>query len=301
MTKSSLAQVTPSLEPSAVSDGGCPCGRSHPPHGVLRRRATKLADKQDLTEKVYEAFAQGKADREGSSDRWVIRYAGNCEKPIEMRRTAEGAGWLGATYQMRCRRCKACLRARTWYWALAGMKETKQASELGLRSWFGTLTFAPEAQRDLWQRAMEKWAEAHASTTEVPEWWNDELCDERFHWVREEVRREIQLYWKRLRKAGHKFRYLVVIERHKTGLPHVHYLLHEVEERIRKKDQQVQWPFGFVKTTIVGGRSRKAAAPDKAAWYVVKYLSKSVQARQMASQHYRPEARKRSRADTTSV
>lgn len=117
------------------------------------------------------------------------------------------------------------------------------------------------------------------------------VCEARFSAVREEVKREVQKYWKRLRKDGHSFRYLVVFEQHKDGEPHVHFLLHETGKPIRKRELERQWPHGFSKLVLVGGRSRQEARPEQAAWYVAKYLSKSRQARQLASQGYEPPAR----------
>ena len=71
----------------------------------------------------------------------------------------------------------------------------------------------------------------------------------------------------------------------------MHFLLHEAGSPIAKAVLQAQWPLGFSKPKLVGGRSRDAAQPDKAAWYVVKYLSKSTQSRQIASKGYKPVAR----------
>ena len=289
MSKTSLAQVTPVTGASAVDRGGCPCGRSHPSPGKWRRKPPrKPVDHGVLTGKAYQAFADGKADFQGG--RWVLRYAGSCERPIPVKQHAS-RGALLVTTEVRCRKCPSCRRAAVGYWAAAGMNMSKLAQESGKRSWFGTLTFAPEWQRVILDDAREEWMRENAHSSEVPDWWNEPLCDYRFALVRKRVVKELQKYWKRLRKAGHVFSYLVVIERHKSGLPHVHYLLHEQQQPIRKADQQAQWPFGFSKISIVGGRSRNAAAPEKAAFYVVKYLSKSEQARQMASQGYRPKPR----------
>ena len=294
MSKTSLAQVTPSLEPARSGHGGCPCGRSHPTHDGARRKPPRApVDHGALTARAYEGLAQGKAEWDGV--RWVLHYAGSCEAPLRVKQHASKGG-LFVTTEVRCRRCLPCRKAAVGYWAAAGMNMTKLAQEAGKRSWFGTLTFNQKAQDAMLDRARDEWMRENAHTTAVPEWWNEPLCDYRFGFVRKLVVRELQLYWKRLRKAGHKFKYLVVIERHKTGLPHVHFLLHEQDAPIRKADLQSQWPFGFSNVSIVGGKSRKAAAPEKAAFYVVKYLSKSEQARQMASAGYRPKRRERKRA-----
>lgn len=94
------------------------------------------------------------------------------------------------------------------------------------------------------------------------------------------------MFWKRLRKAGLSFRYFAVVERHKSGQPHLHFVLHESDDKILKRILQAYWPWGHSNVSIVGGNAKNAAAPDKAAWYVVKYLSKSYQARQWVSLGY---------------
>ena len=272
-------------QPGSV--GGCPCGRSHP--DTRRSRAPANvgpAFHRKTVEEAHRAYLRGKA--EPGQGEVTLHYAGRCERPVRMSQVT--FEHLRVHRELRCRKCADCLRARTWYWALAGVEETRRAQEADLRTWFGTLTYSPEAQNNLVRRARESWLSS-ATDPESADFWEDPLCDYRFEFVRREVRLDIQRYWKRLRKAGHKLRYLVVIERHKSGLPHVHWLVHETSAPIRKRELQAHWPFGYTKVTVVGGRSKKAAAPARAAWYVVKYLSKSVQARQMASQTYRPARR----------
>jgi hypothetical protein len=68
----------------------------------------------------------------------------------------------------------------------------------------------------------------------------------------------------------------------------MHWLLHEDGAPILKRHLQAQWPFGFSKMKLVGGDSCKNRSPERVAWYVAKYLGKTVQARQVASVLYRP-------------
>ena len=157
----------------------------------------------------------------------------------------------------------------------------------GRRTWFGTLTLSPTSQALLVQRALDR---SRAEPDGPQPDWDNPQCDTRFAMVRDEFLVEVQRYWKRLRKAGHVFKYFLVFERHKSGLPHAHFLLHEQGEKITKRALQGQWPFGFTNVSIVGGRSKNAAAPERAAWYVAKYLSKSYQSRQVASLGYRQPA-----------
>lgn len=292
MTKSFSGTSDTSHLSDPSPDRGCPCGRSHPDTRPWRRRSSPqpVFDGRQR-DRVYEAVVADKATK--LHDRsFVLHYAGSCERPLRV--TTHSFDHLSAHYDVRCRKCPACLRARTQYWALAGQHQTALTAAAGLRTWFGTLTFSAESRARLSRLARQKWLdrEGEDSRHDPGEWWDDSLCDYRFGFVRDEVVIELQLYWKRLRKAGHKFSYLVAIERHKDGEPHVHWLLHEQERPIRKRDLQEQWPAGYTKVELVGGRSRKSAAPEKAAFYVVKYLSKDVQARQMASRNYRPPNRR---------
>lgn len=268
---------------------GCPCGRSHPDtrKWSLKPPRSPAFDRR-TKERVYDALVAGKATAQAGFA--TVDYAGTCTRPLSI--NIDTFDHTHVTWKVRCRRCPECLRARQGYWAAAAHRQTLEAAAKGLRTWFGTLTFTAEAQRSLDQRAFEVAAKELGLSAE-PGWWSDQHCDFKFAFLREQAVAELQKYWKRLRKAGHRFKYLAVIERHKSGLPHVHWLLHEVEAPVRKRELQRLWPFGFTKVVIVGGRSKRSASPAKAAWYVVKYLSKDYQSRQLASRLYRPAARKK--------
>ena len=269
--------MTPHLS-EASGPSGCPCGRSHPDRRARRRSVRK--PEVDLRKKIGQAFLEGAAQPPtGPDQRWSLHYAGNCLTPITLGANDDRRHF--ATRAVRCRRCRNCVRARTWYWGLAAIAQTLASH----RTWFGTLTLTPEWQHEFLVRARL----AHPDGEDP--FWEDPKCDERFSAVRDLLLKEVQKYWKRLRKQGHEFSYFLVFERHKSGLPHMHFLLHEKDKPITKRAIQGQWPYGFSNVSIVGGRSKHAAAPDKAAWYVVKYLSKSAQARQIASKGYRPVGR----------
>jgi len=175
------------------------------------------------------------------------------------------------------------------YWALAAVEQTRLAQEQGRRTWFGTLTLRPEAVAMIQDRAFEEWAQIRDSASvELPDWLSDPQCDFRFAMLRGQLVGECQKYWKRLRADGHRFKYFLVFERHKSGQPHMHWLLHEDGEPILKRHLVTQWSHGFAKVKLVGRNSRKNVSPERAAWYVAKYLGKAVQARQIASRLYRP-------------
>ena len=89
---------------------------------------------------------------------------------------------------------------------------------------------------------------------------------------------ELTKYFKRLRKSGLKFRYVLVTEAHKDGYPHYHALIHEVSAQIPKSRLQADWPYGF--TTF------KLVKDTKAAYYITKYLVKDARTRIRASGKY---------------
>lgn len=267
---------------------GCPCGTSHPSPRVWRRRRPSPGDHARIVGHLTDAYASGKASGDPQRGSHVLHFAGQCERPIQLRKSAS-KGALFVTYETRCRRCPDCLRARMNYWALAAVNQTVQAHERGDRTWFGTLTLRPQAIAAIKVRVFEQWAsEQGSASVEPPGWIEQPECDFRFGLMRDQLVRELQLYWKRLRKAGHRFHYLVVFERHKSGEPHMHWLLHEVGGRISKRALQAQWPHGFTQVKLVNASDGSPRSVDRAAWYVAKYLGKEVQSRQLASIGYRP-------------
>jgi hypothetical protein len=103
---------------------------------------------------------------------------------------------------VRCRQCPPCLRMRSRLWAARCAAEISTAE----RTWFGTLTLAPEEHyRAALLGGGFTFLERHR---EISGW--------------------LTRYLKRVRKeAGCSFRYCLVAESHKSGLPHYHMLLHE--------------------------------------------------------------------------
>jgi len=287
-----------SLEPSKL-EGGCPCGRVHPRRRKPRSRSPRrVRGHSELTDEVYQAVSDGKGHWSDLQGRWFLNYAGNCENPVSMIDHAR-EGHLFVRWYVRCRRCGPCRKAKMYYWVYAAMEQMRLASESGRRTWFGTLTLSSEWQERLLQSAMAKEME-YAVTSHVPEWWGDPHCDERFRLVRDELVSEVQRYWKRLRKAGHRFKYMLVFERHKSGLPHMHFLLHEEGDPILKRQLRAAWHLGFVQAKLVQhGSSESLTHARKAAFYVAKYLQKSDQSRQLASRNYRPGEKRSFSTDTT--
>ena len=264
---------------------GCPCGRSHPSTGKKAARTSLEARRSlpgDLHSAIASAAFSGLAERD-QREIWQVDLARDCNAPVVVKRHAFGEPYTMVHNHVRCRKCDPCLRARRAFWALAGTAQHQAALDKGLRSWFGTLTLTPAWQEELRQRAISRDGENPAGAN--PNWDAPE-CNVAFQLVRDELIRELQRYWKRLRKQGHRFIYFLVVEKHKSGLPHAHWLLHETAEPIRKSELQKQWPFGHSNCSLVGGRSKRSVSAKRAAWYVAKYLSKSSLARQIASTGY---------------
>lgn len=176
--------------------------------------------------------------------------------------------WL--TLMTRCRRCKACLRARAMKWRNAALCELERSS----RTWFCTFTLREDEQ---WLNTCRA-SEAARKRSVV---FSDLSPGDQF---RESVRAfgpSLTRYLKRVRKnSGAKMRYLLVAEAHKSGLPHFHALLHEMDPArpLRKRCIEDAWGYGFTNVKLVNDQ-----AP---AWYVCKYLTKDVATRVRSSLHY---------------
>jgi len=85
-------------------------------------------------------------------------------------------------------------------------------------------------------------------------------------------------YMKRVRKqSGAPLRYLLAVEEHKDGFPHLHALVHEWGTEVGKRALQGTWLYGH---------SHVKLADLAAAKYVCKYVTKSPVARLRASLHY---------------
>lgn len=168
----------------------------------------------------------------------------------------------------RCRMCDNCLKVRRNQWAEKAKAEFAASS----RTWFITMTLSPQWHEHFANIAREK------SRHRLREVFEALPLDVQFRLRHEAIAAELTKAFKRLRKKGHAFRYFLVAEAHKSGLPHYHLLLHETGAPIGKRVLEAAWPFGFVKP--------KLATDEKVVWYVAKYLGKSGAARIRASIRY---------------
>ena len=175
------------------------------------------------------------------------------------------------TLKARCRKCEVCMEHRGRLWAARACDEVRMSR----RTWFGTLTlnadeqfrFLTIARRLTLRRQCEDF---------------DELSDDqRFLLLVKAITPEVQKYLKRIRKAsGARLRYLLVAEAHKSGNPHFHMLVHEVDTPVTKRVLDHHWKSGFTQWRLlppgeVGG-----------AFYACKYLAKSMLGRVKASKGY---------------
>lgn len=172
-----------------------------------------------------------------------------------------------------CRKCDMCRKARSFLWQVRTIQELKAAP----RTWFGTLTMSPVAQFRMLSQARH---EAHTRAIK----WEELSYDERFRRVANTSLKEVTKYIKRVRKnSGVPLRYICVTEQHKTGLPHFHLLIHEVELRpVTHKILSQAWVLGFEKWRLVD----LSIEPKRSARYICKYLTKDALTRIRASQHY---------------
>lgn len=148
---------------------------------------------------------------------------------------------IGADILLPCRRCAGCLLHRARTLTAKGEVEISRSS----RTWLLMLSASLDAQM------MMGGAQPDSQ-------------DYRQAWIR-----TFQRYMKRLRKnVGAPLRYMAVLERHKSGLYHMHVLLHECGVPILARILQGQWLLGSIRSTLV------VHDPRRTARYVVKYLTK---------------------------
>lgn len=232
------------------------------------------------------AYAAGARRRSAFITEWSI--AGDCESPYfteiqgrperrpgDPRYQIVGVGhptpqtlWL----HTRCRRCRRCLRMRARRWFGGALRETKAST----RTWFGTLTLSPE-----WQLRALSTARVNLAAQGV-----DFDCLDgpaQFLERHKAVSPELTKYIKRIRKeSGAALRYLLVAEKHESGLPHYHMLVHEAPlgGTVSHRTLSTQWGLGFERWRLSDPQKPARAG------YLCKYLSKSLQARVRASQGY---------------
>lgn len=238
---------------------------------------------------ALKALANGGTTRVTADDRAFLHHvewniAGRCQSPVEVvchgRPYAERKSFRPAgvpakarlyvvTMQTKCRKCEQCLRDRAAHWRLRAMTEYRASP----RSWLVTLTFAPEWQHRALSAARREVDRQGIDFDTLPQ-------EEQFLLHHQQTAKEVTLWLKRLRaRSSAGFRYLLVLEHHKSGLPHYHVVLHErAEGAIRHAALKATWRMGFLDAKLI--------ADARQATYACKYLTKSALARVRASEHY---------------
>lgn len=151
-----------------------------------------------------------------------------------------------------CRKCRVCMNNRRILWTRRAKLEIRAA----LRTWFMTFTVNPHYR---FMFSVKTGSRDYMDTHGI-------------------ISKELTKYFKRLRKKGAQFRFVLVAEAHKDGYPHFHALLHECADPITKSRLQAEWPYGFTTAKLV--------KDEAAAHYVAKYLAKDARTRIRASLHY---------------
>lgn len=197
--------------------------------------------------------------------RSILTFQGSwtpwCDDPREVYRAVKpgtpGKRSVEVSFKTPCRRCEKCRTHKRLQWRQRAIHELQKATAQGRRSWMVTLTFSAHHLAGILMSA-EGPLPAQVELAAYP---------------------HVQRYFKRLRKAGHRFRYLAVYERGEaTGRSHYHVLLHELGPRpIPKAEIETWWRSNV--------HARLVSANDGAGSYVTKYLTKSL-CRPRASTRY---------------
>ena len=191
------------------------------------------------------ALQAGAVRRSMSKIAWDI--SAGCRRPVVRDRFARPPGHdllvapgrpipIWCEMSMKCSNCEVCLRKRASLWRRRAMQEIAESE----RTWFVTLTLRPEEQYRALAAGLRKAG------------FDGEPCDE-FRARVVEIGAWLTLALKRLRKkTGARLHYVVVYERHKTGLPHVHLLIHEQDRGgVKYADIQYMWPHGYISAKLV--------------------------------------------------
>lgn len=150
------------------------------------------------------------------------------------------------------------------------MSEAKNA----VRTWFLTLTFRPDFRSQARSRAAVRLARSGVDLDALGQ-------REQYEELVKEYTPETQQFIKRVRKnSGRHIRYLLVWEAHKSGDPHAHMLLHEVDGSVTYRVIEDAWQAGFSQAKLIPAGDPRAVA------YATKYISKSAQTRVRASTRY---------------
>ncbi len=207
---------------------------------------------------------------------WVAPWSPYCDNPLRIERRitsrqARHAKFVGkaklvddlkaleVAIDVPCRRCAKCLQFRQNRWRERAAWEIERAYQTGHRTWWMCLTFSPIHLAGITMAAR--------STS---------LKD-----VDATAYRDVQKYFKRLRKGKAEFRYLAIMELgDENDRMHYHLLLHEKGSNILKETLEDLWP------SNVWARLLGSEDASRTASYITKYATKSLDIRPRASSKY---------------
>lgn len=176
-----------------------------------------------------------------------------CQSPVRVWYEA-AQGYL----DVRCRRCDRCRLMVQYSWLARSAHEQARAKGV----WFVTLTFGPVRRREIFASASAMSENGASSTNRL---------------VRSSGR-HVAKFFKLLRKAGFKFRYIFVAELHRDGFPHWHGVLFDQVGNLHWESIDKAWSSGFLVAKVV----RDANAIR----YVTKYIAKAPVGRVRASLNF---------------
>ena len=215
--------------------------------------------------------------------------APRCDKPVTVtfagREDDPGSGLrvmrrptIYVDVETKCRQCEPCLRQRAARVRVAALDMYRSSA----RTWFLTLTFRPDELYYIRARistrlaALGQCADGHVM---LPA---ELSAEDRWREYQAEAYREVKGFFKRLRERAPStpIKYLSVCEKHESGEPHFHILLHEMDASapIRHKQIKGSWIAGF--------SAAKLVVDPRQVSYVAKYLSKSLECRVRHSNDY---------------
>lgn len=237
-----------------------------------RNRVMARGDAADAKMRQHIADMGDTGDRPyACTDPYVVYGIGLPDPAQAIPRYFEGKSnsKIPVEFNSRCRKCEGCLAHRRRLWSARACDELTAAN----RTWFATLTVNPD------NRFLARMhAEAMAGTAGHRSWL-EMSCDDQFKYLVKYLNRELDKYFKRLRKGGAVLRYLLVSEKHKDGFPHFHLLIHEPALPVTKLVLESNWRLGYSQFRLVDKSPRSA-------FYVCKYLAKDAQTRVRASSRY---------------
>lgn len=204
-----------------------------------------------------------------------VEVSGNCSAPVHAERrywNIDATQHRHAVFTLPCRKCAACLKRRSRFWAARVSTECRQAE----RTWFVTLTVSPE------QRARLAMVSHHYQRGRGVKW-ADLSGDGAFRALHRTLSGEVTRYMKRVReRAEGPLRFCLVAEQHKDGYPHFHAVIHEPNgSLVRYREVVEPWHLGFAHAKLVPADEAGAVGA-----YVAKYLTKSPLGRVRASRGY---------------